>query len=133
MQFTTFIAAAAAVAFGANANVIPRDDARLGQFRVFGADGCSDLNYGFYTVDQSDANTCHEFTGVPASPGVKSVVLEGMYYPAANGCNFYIYTNNICTSGRRSLSVSSCNDVPPPNANWASWKMDCSSGSANGN
>ncbi|KAI1211968.1 uncharacterized protein F4807DRAFT_383432 [Annulohypoxylon truncatum] len=130
MQFTSFIAAAAALAFGANANAIPRDGARLGQFRVFGADGCSDLNYGFYLVDQSDANTCHQFTNLPSGPGVKSVVLEAMNSPAADGCNFYIYTNNICTSGRRALSVSGCNDVPPPNANWASWQMECPSSAA---
>ncbi|KAI2463311.1 hypothetical protein F4781DRAFT_437581 [Annulohypoxylon bovei var. microspora] len=132
MQFTTFIAAAAALAFGANAGVIPRDGARLGQFRVFGADGCSDLNYGFYTVDQSDANACHQFTGVPDT-GVKSLVLEAMNYPAANGCSFFIYTDSACASGRRSLSTSTCNDVPPPSATWASWQMYCPSGSAAGN
>ncbi|XDG07776.1 hypothetical protein ABKA04_007391 [Annulohypoxylon sp. FPYF3050] len=125
MQFTTFIAAAAAFAFGASATAIPRDGARLAQFRVFGADGCSDLNYGFYTVDQSDANACHEFTGIPEGPGVNSVNLEAMYSPAADGCTVYVYTNNACSSGRTALSVSTCSNVPPPNANWASWEIDC--------
>ena len=85
MQFTTFLAAAAALAFGANANenVAPRDGARLAQFRIFGADGCSELNQGFYTVDSSDANACNAFTG----PTVKSVILEAWEKPAADSCN----------------------------------------------
>ena len=62
MQFTTLIAAVSALAVGTNAVAIPRDGARLAQFRVFGADGCSALNYGFYTVDESDVGTCHELT-----------------------------------------------------------------------
>ena len=71
MQFITFIAAATALAFGANANVIPRDGSRLGQFRVFGADGCSDLNYGFYTVDQSDwpRRSIHRYVRTAGSSG----------------------------------------------------------------
>ncbi|KAI8966497.1 hypothetical protein F5Y11DRAFT_343561 [Daldinia sp. FL1419] len=126
MQFSTFLAAAAALAFGANANAVPRDGARLAQFRVFSAEGCSELNQGFYTVDASDANTCKTFDGVPYPPGVKSVVLEAMNSPAADSCSFYVYTNNICTSGTQRLEVSTCQNVPPPNANWASWKIICS-------
>ncbi|KAI1806888.1 hypothetical protein F4811DRAFT_550387 [Daldinia bambusicola] len=122
MQFTTFIAAAAALAFGANANVAPRDGARLAQFRVFGADGCHDQNLGFYTVDASDANECHAFNG----PTIKSATLEAMESPAADSCHLFVYTNNICSSGEIDLHLDTCNTVPPPNANWASWKIVCS-------
>lgn len=83
MQFTTLLAAAAALAFGANANVIPRDGARYAQFRLFDANGCHDQNQGFITVDQSDANSCQ---ALPASAGqVKSINLESLT-DAANGC-----------------------------------------------
>ncbi|KAI1472458.1 uncharacterized protein F4812DRAFT_13577 [Daldinia caldariorum] len=121
MQFTTFIAAAAALAFGANANVTPRDGARLAQFRIFGADGCHDQNMGFYTVDESDASECHEFRAA-----VKSINLEAMEKPAADGCNLFVYTNNICNSGEQSLSLNTCIDVPPPDVMFSSWKIVCS-------
>ncbi|KAI2637851.1 hypothetical protein GGS26DRAFT_588220 [Hypomontagnella submonticulosa] len=124
MQFTTLLAAAAALAFGANANVIPRDGARYAQFRLFDANGCHDQNQGFITVDQSDANSCQ---ALPASAGqVKSINLESLT-DAANGCTFYVYTNNICTSGQQALNVQTCMNVPPPNANWASWRLTCPS------
>lgn len=86
MQFTTMIAAFAALAMGNAAAIERRDGARLAQFRVFGAAGCHDLNYGFYTVDQSDADTCKSFPNIPDT-GVKSLNLEALNAPAANGCN----------------------------------------------
>ncbi|OTB00002.1 hypothetical protein M426DRAFT_324657 [Hypoxylon sp. CI-4A] len=122
MQFTSILAAAATLAFGANAAAVPRDGARLAQFRIFGAEGCSDLNYGFYTVDESDIGSCHSFEG---APDVKSVNLEAMNTIDGATCSLYVYTNNICTSGLRRLDVQQCTAVPPPNANWASWQIFC--------
>lgn len=83
MQFTTLVATVATLAIGGNAAAVPRDGARLAQFRVFGADGCSALNYGFYTVDQSDAGACKQFIS-PTS--VTSLNLEQLKLPAAQGC-----------------------------------------------
>ncbi|KAI1379065.1 hypothetical protein F4677DRAFT_410444 [Hypoxylon crocopeplum] len=130
MQYTSFLAAAAALAFGANAGVVPvaRDGARLAQFRIFGADGCHDLNNGFFTVDESDKNTCHTFTS--AALPVKSLNLESMNAPAANGCSFFIYTDTVCGGGRRALSTQVCNDVPEPYTTWGSWQIFCPTGAA---
>ncbi|KAI0837903.1 hypothetical protein F5Y06DRAFT_296903 [Hypoxylon sp. FL0890] len=128
MQFTNLLAAAAALAFSANASPIgERDGARLAQFRVYGADGCHDLNMGFYTVDASDSNTCKTFTGTTGP--VKSLNLEAQYSPAANGCIFFIYTDETCTAGRRAIGVDSCQDGPD-NGTWGSWQIFCPSGNA---
>ena len=59
MQFTSIVLAAAALAASATASVLPRDGARLAQFRVYGAAGCHDLNYGFYTVDADFKQLCN--------------------------------------------------------------------------
>ncbi|KAI2615005.1 hypothetical protein GGR54DRAFT_314405 [Hypoxylon sp. NC1633] len=126
MQFTTFLAAAAALAMGTNAAAIKRDGARMGQFRIFGADGCKELNDGFYTVDESDKNTCYALTGTV----VKSLTLEALNYPAANGCSFFIYTDAACGAGRRSLETQVCNDVPAPAVGWGSWQLFCPTGAA---
>lgn len=83
MQFITLISAVATLAVGSRAAAMPRDGARLAQFRVFGAEGCSALNDGFYTVDQSDAGACKQFIS-PTS--VASLNLEQLKLPAANGC-----------------------------------------------
>lgn len=89
MQFTSTVTLAASLLLAATsttlAAVLPRDGARLAQFRVFGAAGCKDLNYGFYTVDESDADTCKTFINVPTD--VKSLNLEVMNSPAADGCS----------------------------------------------
>ncbi len=86
MQFATLLTAVATIAIGAaDAAAIRRDGARLAQFRVFGADGCSALNYGFYTVDQSDIGVCNTLTTDPTA--VTSVNLEHLESPAADGCS----------------------------------------------
>ncbi|KAI1137414.1 hypothetical protein F5Y05DRAFT_413971 [Hypoxylon sp. FL0543] len=122
MQFTSILAAAAALAFGANAAAIgERDGARMAQFRIYGATGCHDQNLGFYTVDASDTNTCKTFTG--AGEAVKSLNLEAQYAPA-NGCSFFIYTDGACTSGRRAIGVNSCQDGPDAGT-WGSWQLFC--------
>ncbi|KAI1778893.1 hypothetical protein F4818DRAFT_232174 [Hypoxylon cercidicola] len=128
MQFTSIVVFAAAFAASASAAVLPRDGARLAQFRVFGAEGCSDLNYGFYTVDESDANTCKTFVNVPTA--VKSLNLEAMYSPAADGCSFFIYTSEDCGAGRRSIPVQSCQEIPAGASEWGSWQISCPSGAA---
>ncbi|KAI0473406.1 hypothetical protein GGR56DRAFT_647232 [Xylariaceae sp. FL0804] len=126
MQFTTFIAAAATLAFGANAAVLRRDGDRLAQFRIFGAEGCDTLNLGFGTVDESGANTCNAFTDT-----VLSVKLEAEYSPAADGCNFYIYTDAACSEGRRAIGTESgCNDPLNEGETWGSWEISCGTGSA---
>ncbi|KAI0113908.1 hypothetical protein F4776DRAFT_667071 [Hypoxylon sp. NC0597] len=115
MQFTSFIAAAAALAFGASASgVAERDGARLAQFRVFGATGCHDQNFGFYTVDASDLNACKTFTGLPAGSSIKSLNLEAQYSPAADGCSFFIYTDGNCQAGRRSIASTLARRPPTP-------------------
>ncbi|KAI1077548.1 hypothetical protein F5B20DRAFT_268270 [Whalleya microplaca] len=129
MQFTTYLAATAALVLGANAGVVQqRDGPRLAQFRVFGATGCHDLNYGFYTVDQSDTNACKTFVNTPDT-GILSVNLEQLY-PTANGCDFYIYTDTNCSAGRRSISKDVCNNPLTTDAKWGSWQMSCGGGSA---
>ncbi|KAL7621507.1 hypothetical protein AAE478_008831 [Parahypoxylon ruwenzoriense] len=130
MRFTNIIAAAAAFIAGTSAAVIQRDGARLAQFRIFGAEGCSDLNYGFYTVDESDANACHSFAGLPEGTTVNSVLLQVMTSPAADGCNFYLYTDAECSAGRRSLSVGVCNNPSTSGTPWQAWQISCPNGSA---
>lgn len=83
MQLINLIAIVATLAIGSNAAAMRRDGARLAQFRVFGAKGCSALNDGFYTVDQSDAGSCKQFT---SPPSVASLNLEQLKLPAADGC-----------------------------------------------
>jgi hypothetical protein len=85
MQLTALFAAATTLAIGIDAAALRRDGARLAQFRVFGAEGCSALNYGFYTVDESDAGDCHVLENVPSA--VTSLDLEVLYSPAAEGCS----------------------------------------------
>ncbi|KAI5860639.1 hypothetical protein GGS23DRAFT_599162 [Durotheca rogersii] len=87
MRFASIaVGAAALLAAGTDAAVLRRDGPRLAQIRAFGAEGCHNLNYGFYTIDQSDANTCHTFVGLPEGAVANSVKLEAVYSPAANGC-----------------------------------------------
>ncbi|KAI1199150.1 hypothetical protein F5X97DRAFT_322785 [Nemania serpens] len=122
MQFTTLVATVATLAIGGNAAAVPRDGARLAQFRVFGADGCSALNYGFYTVDQSDAGACKQFIS-PTS--VTSLNLEQLKLPAAQGCTVYIYTDSDCSEGKRATSVNVCNNPEAPGETWNSWEISC--------
>ncbi|KAI1765756.1 hypothetical protein GGR53DRAFT_250892 [Hypoxylon sp. FL1150] len=127
MQFTSIVlAVATTLAASSSAAVLPRDGARLAQFRVYGAAGCSDLNYGFYTVDQSDDKTCKTFANVPTD--IKSLNLEALYSPAANGCSFYIYTSEDCTTGRRAIPVQSCQELPADATEWGSWQIYCATG-----
>ncbi|KAI1506277.1 hypothetical protein F5X99DRAFT_404328 [Biscogniauxia marginata] len=127
MQFTTILATAAALVLGANGGVVPRDGARLAQFRIFGEEGCSALNYGFWTVDESDTNICKGLNP-PAGTVVKSIELEAMNFPAANGCTFFIYTDAECGTGRRALggsNVGSCNNPLQEGETWGSWQFFC--------
>ncbi|KAI0440163.1 hypothetical protein F4803DRAFT_528658 [Xylaria telfairii] len=124
MQFTTLIAAVSALAIGTHAAAIPRDGARLAQFRVFGADGCSALNYGFYTVDQSDVGTCHELTTDPTA--VISVHLERLESVAA-GCSVNIFTDKNCSEGEQAIAVDACTNSETAGESWASWSITCPS------
>ncbi|KAI0195719.1 hypothetical protein EV127DRAFT_404453 [Xylaria flabelliformis] len=121
MQFTTLIAAVSALAVGTHAVAIPRDGARLAQFRVFGADGCSALNYGFYTVDQSDVGTCHELTD-----NVSSVNLESLTTAAA-GCSVNIFTDKNCSAGETATALNVCTNPTVAGQIWGSWSITCSS------
>ncbi|KAI1741980.1 hypothetical protein F4680DRAFT_414075 [Xylaria scruposa] len=121
MQFTTLIAAVSALAVGTSAVAIPRDGARLAQFRVFGAEGCSALNYGFYTVDQSDVGTCHELTD-----NVSSVNLESLT-TAAEGCSVNIFTDKNCSEGERATTLNVCTNPTVAGQIWGSWSITCSS------
>ncbi|KAI0968857.1 hypothetical protein F4678DRAFT_441628 [Xylaria arbuscula] len=124
MQFATLITAVATMAFStANAAAIPRDGARLAQFRVFGADGCSALNYGFYTVDQSDVGVCNALTTDPSA--VTSVNLEVLNSPAADGCSLFIYTDKNCTAGKTATTVDVCTNVPQTDDTWSTWQILC--------
>ncbi|KAI8951775.1 hypothetical protein F4801DRAFT_543401 [Xylaria longipes] len=124
MQFTALIAAVSALAIGTNAAAIPRDGARLAQFRVFGADGCSALNYGFYTVDQSDVGTCHSLTTDPTA--VVSVNLEHLEAVAA-GCSLNIFTDTNCSEGERATTVNACANPAEAGETWGSWSITCPS------
>ncbi|KAI0172803.1 hypothetical protein GGR52DRAFT_572621 [Hypoxylon sp. FL1284] len=123
MQFSSIILALAATA---TASVMPRDGPRLAQLRVFGDAGCKEQNYGFYTVDKSESNQCRSFTDVPTA--VKSVNLEQMNYPAANGCSLYLYTSSDCTSGRRAIPVGACQELQPDDKEFASFQVFCPTG-----
>ncbi|KAI0019970.1 hypothetical protein F4780DRAFT_743948 [Xylariomycetidae sp. FL0641] len=76
MQFSNILStAAAALALGANAGVLPpRQNGEIAQFRVYGAEGCSDLNLGFYPVYAEDKGVCKSLTD--ADDVVLSVALE---------------------------------------------------------
>ncbi|KAI0878014.1 hypothetical protein GGS24DRAFT_445055 [Hypoxylon argillaceum] len=125
MQFTTLISAIATLAAGTNAAAVPRDGARLAQFRVFGADGCSALNDGFYTVDQSDVGACHVLTTEPT--GISSVSLEALNMPAAAGCTLYIYSDTSCLEGQTATAVGVCTNPTNVGQTWGSWAIDCGS------
>ncbi|KAI1158050.1 hypothetical protein F5B18DRAFT_657061 [Nemania serpens] len=122
MQFITLISAVATLAVGSRAAAMPRDGARLAQFRVFGAEGCSALNDGFYTVDQSDAGACKQFIS-PTS--VASLNLEQLKLPAANGCTVYIYTDSNCAVGKHATTVNVCNNPEAAGETWNSWEISC--------
>ncbi|KAI1361102.1 hypothetical protein F5Y08DRAFT_28877 [Xylaria arbuscula] len=123
MQFTTFIAAVATFAIGTtNGAVMRRDGARLAQFRVFGAEGCSNLNYGFYTVDYTDIGLCKALTTDP-SP-VESLNLELTTTDAA-GCSLFIYSDKNCTAGESATTVNVCNNVADASEAWGSYKIVC--------
>jgi hypothetical protein len=80
MQFT-LITTIAALALGTNAAVLRRQgaaDPRLAQFRVFSDYGCSNLNEGFYTVDQDQSNQCQAFTDTTTPNGYVSIVLQDL-------------------------------------------------------
>ncbi|KAI0458159.1 hypothetical protein F5B21DRAFT_461558 [Xylaria acuta] len=124
MQFTAFIAAVSALAIGTNAAAIPRDGARLAQFRVFGAEGCSARNYGFYTVDESDIGTCHELTNDPTA--VISVNLEHLE-AVASGCSVNIFTDKNCSEGERATAVNVCANAAAAGEAWSSWSITCPS------
>ncbi|KAI0487552.1 hypothetical protein F4859DRAFT_465422 [Xylaria cf. heliscus] len=124
MQFTTLIAAVSALTVGTNAAAIPRDGARLAQFRVFGAEGCSALNYGFYTVDESDIGTCHELTTDPTA--VTSVNLERLE-TVAQGCSVNIFTDKNCSAGERATTVNVCTNAVADGETWGSWSVTCPS------
>ncbi|CAJ2504113.1 Uu.00g115070.m01.CDS01 [Anthostomella pinea] len=127
MQFTCLLVAVTALALGTNAGVIARDGARLAQIRVFGGTDCVEQNDGFYTIDQSDADTCKTFEGVDAP--ISSVKLEVQNSPAADGCQLYVYTDESCTAGRRALALETCSDASEVGT-WGSWKLSCGGGSA---
>ncbi|KAI1183208.1 hypothetical protein F5B17DRAFT_146243 [Nemania serpens] len=122
MQLINLIAIVATLAIGSNAAAMRRDGARLAQFRVFGAKGCSALNDGFYTVDQSDAGSCKQFT---SPPSVASLNLEQLKLPAADGCTVYIYTDKNCSEGKHATSVNVCNNPAAPGETWNSWEISC--------
>ncbi|KAI1747264.1 hypothetical protein F4782DRAFT_447235 [Xylaria castorea] len=121
MQFAALITAVSALAIGTNAVAVPRDGARLAQFRVFGADGCSALNYGFYTVDQSDVGTCHELTD-----DVSSVNLESLTTAAA-GCSVNIFTDKNCSEGPLATALGVCTNSEAAGEKFASWSITCPS------
>ncbi|KAI0411659.1 hypothetical protein F5X98DRAFT_356762 [Xylaria grammica] len=125
MQFATLLTAAASLAASTNAAAIRRDGARLAQFRVFGAEGCSALNYGFYTVDQSDVGVCNALTTDPSA--VTSVNLEVLYSPAADGCNVYIYSDKNCTAGKQATAVNVCSNPEEEGETYGSWQISCAS------
>ncbi|TGJ83669.1 hypothetical protein E0Z10_g5104 [Xylaria hypoxylon] len=125
MQFATLITAVVSIAVGTNAAAIRRDGARLAQFRVFGAEGCHDLNYGFYTVDQSDVGACNALTTDPTA--VTSVNLEVLYSPAANGCSLYIYSDANCSDGKQVTAVNACANPEQDGETYGSWQISCSS------
>ncbi|RWA04849.1 hypothetical protein EKO27_g10251 [Xylaria grammica] len=103
----------------------PPRRARLAQFRVFGAEGCSALNYGFYTVDQSDVGVCNALTTDPSA--VTSVNLEVLYSPAADGCNVYIYSDKNCTAGKQATAVNVCSNPEEEGETYGSWQISCAS------
>ncbi|KAI1348817.1 hypothetical protein F5Y01DRAFT_290874 [Xylaria sp. FL0043] len=125
MQFATLIAAVATMAISTAdaAAMIRRDGARLAQFRVFGAEGCSALNYGFYTVDQSDVGICNTLTTDPSA--VTSVHLEQLTSPAADGCSLFVYTDKNCTTGKTATSVDACTNVAAAGDVFSTWQILC--------
>ncbi|RYP75141.1 hypothetical protein DL771_002602 [Monosporascus sp. 5C6A] len=131
MQLSTlfFPAFAAIVARTADAAAIDqRDGARIAQFRVWSASGCGELNQGYFKVDESDVGMCHNLTAYVPSPGVKSAMLEQLNYPAAEGCSLDIFTDEMCSEGRRALlSLRACEDAPVEEGTgaWGSWQVLC--------
>jgi hypothetical protein len=72
MKFSTvYIAVVSGFITVASASVIPaaRDDAHIGDFRLYGESGCSAQNLGVWTMLESDvsktahAQTCHSMSG----------------------------------------------------------------------
>ncbi|RYP41440.1 hypothetical protein DL767_001078 [Monosporascus sp. MG133] len=105
-----------------------RDGARIAQFRVWSASGCGELNQGYFKAEESDVGTCHNLTAYVPSPGVKSTMLEQLYYPAAEGCSLGVFTDEMCSDGRRELlSIRACEDAPVEEGRgiWASWQVLC--------
>ncbi|KAI0123640.1 hypothetical protein BJ170DRAFT_90349 [Xylariales sp. AK1849] len=129
MQITALISVAA-LAIGTNAAVIQRqgtDNPRLAQFRVFSDTGCSNLNEGFYTVDQDQSNQCNSFTdsGIP----YVSIRLEDLE-PAAAGCELILYSDATCLVNATNATLGTCNNAPGEKVGvsaptWNSWQLVC--------
>ncbi|RYP84851.1 hypothetical protein DL770_005144 [Monosporascus sp. CRB-9-2] len=124
-----FPALAALVARTIDAAAIhQRDGARMAQFRVWSASGCGELNQGYFKVEESDVGVCNNLTAYVPSPGIKSAMLEQLYYPAAEGCSLDIFTDELCSDGRRALlSLRACEDAPVEEGRdiWGSWQVLC--------
>jgi hypothetical protein len=90
MQFATLLASVSALAVGTNAAAVPRQIIYdLAQFRVFGAAGCSDLNYGFFSIDSTMVNQCNSFAPIDANTPYVSLELQFADDPTftADGCS----------------------------------------------
>ncbi|RYP87823.1 hypothetical protein DL769_000415 [Monosporascus sp. CRB-8-3] len=123
-----FAAFAALVARTTDAAAIrQRDGARMAQFRVWSAGGCGELNQGYFKVEESDVGLCQNLTAYVPSPGVKSVMLEHLYYPAAEGCSVGVFTDEMCSDSRRALAIHACEDAPVEEGRdtWRSWQVLC--------
>ncbi|KAI1818584.1 hypothetical protein GGS20DRAFT_527711 [Poronia punctata] len=123
MQLTTLLLATTATVFANAAAITPRSGARLAQFRIFGAEGCHDLNGGFYLADTSDAEECKL---LEADPKVVSVNLEQLYQAVAGACTVSIYTDEKCSTGKTDTAINVCKNAPDAKV-WKSWKISCKS------
>ncbi|KAI1437808.1 hypothetical protein GGR50DRAFT_643002 [Xylaria sp. CBS 124048] len=120
MQFTVLLALTA-LATGINAAAFPRQPAnpRLAQFRIFGKQGCSAENDGFYTVDKSDVGNCGTLVDE-----VSSVHLELLNSPAADGCSVRVFTSDNCSAGSTATAVKACTNAKAGET-FKSWKITC--------
>ncbi|KAH8653765.1 hypothetical protein BX600DRAFT_471610 [Xylariales sp. PMI_506] len=130
MHFTTISAAIVALAAtSCSASVLPtkRSDALIAQFRVFSAAGCSDLNEGFFTVDQTQTNICTSLAPYETNTPFVSIELQGISTPpgstAAEGCELFLYSDTACSQDVTAAPLNACQNaaVVQPGATVPTW------------
>ncbi|KAF3767993.1 hypothetical protein M406DRAFT_70095 [Cryphonectria parasitica EP155] len=103
MRFMTVLLSAAAAATAAS---IPRQyDSELIDFTTWGLMGCDDDYNGYFTYNQSAANTCIEKDDILE---VQSLFVQEV---STSSCSFYVYQDTICAVEAIPVPLNECFNI----------------------